>query len=178
MYSLKIMNDPYPENPRDWDNLGVMVCNHKRYNLGDGKIFPFEDYNSWDEVEERIRKGYKACIVLPLCLYDHSGITISTNPFSCPWDSGQVGFIYTTKERIRDTYEIKYVTQSWLTIARQNLLDEGSVYDQFLTGEVYGWEITEEETGEVVESCYGYYKESSAQEDGEQILCVLQSQSS
>jgi len=30
-----IMYDPEPVNPREWDNLGTMVCFHKRYNLGD-----------------------------------------------------------------------------------------------------------------------------------------------
>lgn len=178
MYSLQIVNDPYPENPRDWDNLGVMICFHRRYNLGDENEIPYEDLNSWEELGEYLRKKLKACIVLPLYLYDHSGITISTNPFSCKWDSGQVGFIYTTKEQIRDFYSRRYITQSWITIARQVLLDEVATYDQYLTGEVYGWEITNLETEEKVESCYGYYNKSSAEQDGEQMLCALQSQSS
>jgi hypothetical protein len=33
----------------------------------------------------------KGTIIKGLFLYDHSGITISTGRFSCPWDSGQVG---------------------------------------------------------------------------------------
>ena len=33
-------------------------------------------------------------VILPLYLYDHSGITMNTCGFSCPWDSGQVGWIY------------------------------------------------------------------------------------
>lgn len=34
-YILTIEYDPYPGNPREWDNLGTMVCWHSRYNLGD-----------------------------------------------------------------------------------------------------------------------------------------------
>ena len=30
-------------------------------------------------------------VFLPLYLFDHSGITMNTSGFSCPWDSGQVG---------------------------------------------------------------------------------------
>ena len=41
-------------------------------------------------------------VILPLYLYDHSGITISTRPFSCPWDSGQVGWIYASKDTFRE----------------------------------------------------------------------------
>ena len=32
--------------------------------------------------------------ILPLYLYDHSGLTMSTNDFGDRWDSGCVGFIY------------------------------------------------------------------------------------
>lgn len=36
--------------------------------------------------------------ILPLYLFDHSGLTISTSDFNDPWDSGQVGYIYLDKE--------------------------------------------------------------------------------
>ena len=39
-------------------------------------------------------------VILPLYLYDHSGITMNTCGFSCPWDSGQVGWIYADKAMI------------------------------------------------------------------------------
>lgn len=51
-----------------------------------------------DEILSIIRKKF---IILPLYLYDHGGITISTRPFSCPWDSGQVGYIYASKDKFR-----------------------------------------------------------------------------
>lgn len=44
-------------------------------------------------------------IVLPLHLYDHSGITMSTGGFSCPWDSGQVGYIYVTPKALEEEYK-------------------------------------------------------------------------
>ena len=30
-------------------------------------------------------------VILPLYLHDHSGLTMNTSGFHCPWDSGQVG---------------------------------------------------------------------------------------
>ena len=36
--------------------------------------------------------------ILPLYLYDHSGLTMSTNDFGDRWDSGCVGFIYMDKD--------------------------------------------------------------------------------
>lgn len=91
----------------------------------------------------------KGTIIKPLYLYDHSGITISTGRFFCPWDSGQVGYIYMTK----DTME----KEGWnKEQATKYLESEVTVYDNYLTGEVYGFRI-EDADGEEIESCWGYY---------------------
>ena len=37
-------------------------------------------------------------ITLPLYLMDHSGLAMQTTSFNDPWDSGQVGWIYVSKE--------------------------------------------------------------------------------
>jgi len=34
-HTIKIIHDPDPESPRDYDNLGTMICWHRRYNFGD-----------------------------------------------------------------------------------------------------------------------------------------------
>jgi hypothetical protein len=54
-------------------------------------------------------------VILPLYLYDHGGITMSTGSFGDPWDSGQVGFIYVSKEKARKEFGsgfIKYVGEA------------------------------------------------------------------
>jgi len=31
-YQIEIIHDEFPQNPRiEWDNLGTMVCFHRRY---------------------------------------------------------------------------------------------------------------------------------------------------
>ena len=62
-------------------------------------------------------------MILPLYLYDHSGITMNTTGFSCPWDSGQVGWIYADRRRIEAEYG--KVTPETVEKARQVL--EGEV---------------------------------------------------
>lgn len=103
---LSIYFDSCPTNPREWDNLGTMVCGHRRYDLGDEQAQNIGLYNSWDEwLENEIIKpngGEENVVYLPLYLYDHGGITMNTTGFSCPWDSGQVGWIYATKDRFRE----------------------------------------------------------------------------
>jgi len=65
--------------------------------------------------EEDLAKCYNAAIkthiILPLYLYDHSGITMNTTGFSCGWDSGQVGYIVMSYEKIRKEYNWKNITK-------------------------------------------------------------------
>lgn len=143
-------------DPREWDNLGTMICNHKRYSLGDKHEFDFNEYNNWDEAEKAIEKEYKTAIILPLYLYDHSGQTIRTTPFSCKWDSGQVGFIIISKETIRKEYNVKRINQKLIDRVTQYLINEVETYDQYITGDVYWFEVTDNE-GERIDSCSGFY---------------------
>lgn len=146
--SIHYMEDA--ESPREWDNLGTMICGHRRYNLGDEQIRDTENFQ--EELERRFLGGE----VLPLFLYDHSGLTLSTKPFSCPWDSGQVGVIAVTAADIRKEYGVKRITKQTREKVRTVLKQEVETYDQFLRGDVYGY-VIENEQGEHIDSCWGFY---------------------
>lgn len=156
---VKVRQDPDPMSPRDWDNLGVMACWHRRYNLGD--VQPKQDPKEW--LAENAPKG---SIVIPLYLYDHSGITMSVGSFGCPWDSGQVGYIVATPEAIRKNFMKKRITKAMRETAEQVLRSEVKVYDDFLTGNVWGYTIEQThdcgECGSKVhdeheDSCWGFF---------------------
>lgn len=162
MQTVKIIRDPSPENPREsWDNLGTMAAEHRRYALGDkrgqAKLAALlgceaDDYR---RICERLEKR-RDIIALPLYLYDHSGITISTTPFSCPWDSGQVGFIFVTAEKVRAEYDWKVITKARRAKIEDYLRGEVETYDQYLVGDVFGFEVEDDE-GEMTDSCWGFY---------------------
>jgi hypothetical protein len=141
------------DSPRDWDNLGLMVCWHRRYNLGDEQ--PRQDPADW---AAWLKKEHPNAVILPLYLYDHSGITISTTPFSCSWDSGQIGYIYTTLERAQEMgfNQWKRLTKKRRDQLAAYLIGEVKTYDQYIRGEVYRYAI-EDEDGQIVDSCGGYY---------------------
>jgi hypothetical protein len=173
-YTLSIEQDTDPLNPRkEYDNVGVMVCFHRRYDLGDDKHgLKSSDFNNWPELENFLIKKRGAAVILPLYLYDHSGLTIATTPFSCPWDSGQVGFIYCTREAILQGWGGKRLTKPLRQIAANCLRGEVETYDQYLRGDVWGYEIKDEDD-EVVDSCWGFYGEEYCQQEGEVALKAL-----
>ena len=161
-YIINIKDDPDPSDPRtEFANITNMFCCHKRYKLGDERVsdaYSRGSYNSWDEMEADIIKQEKVAVILPLYLYDHSGITIRTTPFSCRWDSGQIGFVWITKEQAKKDLGIKYFTKKALQKVTEAIKAEVSLYDDFLTGNVYGYEIVKpDNTDNVLESCWGYY---------------------
>ena len=169
-YKIEIIPDDSPYDPREDDNLGTMVCFHNRYSLGDKHNYSHRDYNGWDEMKADIIKTEKVGVILPLYLYDHSGITMNTTGFSCPWDSGQIGFIFISKKKMLEEYGGKKVTKKLKERVTEYLKNEVEAYDQYLTGDVYGYRITDTETDEEVESCWGYYGEKVCLEEAEMIV--------
>lgn len=136
---LKILHDETCEGPREWGNLGVMACWHRRSNLGD--VQPKCSPDEW--LKDNAPEG---SVVLPLYLYEHSGMTMSTSnsgyPFTDPWDSGQVGWIVATPEAIRKNYDVKRVTKEVREKVEAALRSEVKVYDMWLQGNVWGFVFT------------------------------------
>ena len=153
-YQIEIHYDEGGESPREWDNLGIMICFHSKYNLGDeGKInINIKEFGGWPELEEYICKEYKPILILPLYLYDHSGITMNTTGYSCSWDSGQVGYIIVTRGSVRKRMGWKRITEKRKKKLEENLIREVETYDQYLRGDVYGYNIPE-----IGDRCYGFY---------------------
>ncbi len=144
---VRIVADCNAENPRDtWDDpISRMVC-WGRHHLGD-------EHDYADPAAFREDVDFDDCVILPLFLYDHSGITMRTAPFDCPWDSGQVGWIYCDGETIEREFNGDRER------AEKALRIDVEVYDAYISGNVYGF-IVEEFDGddwEEVDSCWGFY---------------------
>ena len=161
---LKIYRDEDPQDMRDFDNLGIMLCAHGRYTLGD------EQFNDRESLDQRLEE-LDPVVKLPLWLLDHSGLAMQTGSFASDaqqWDSGQVGWIVATKKDILDKAGIVGSWSSMIKNAERILRNEVADYDNYLQGNVYGYELFEitncttagfedEEHEKEVESCWGFY---------------------
>ncbi len=175
-YELEIKQDNSPDNPRtEWDNVTTMICFHRRYDLGDEHDYKSSDFEGWDEMKQQIETDYNVLMIKPLYMYDHSGITISTSPFGCQWDSGQICWVF-----IEEKQWIQMMGEDMdRSEDRLDRIIEGDVntYDKYITGEVYGYEIYEVETCDkghehktLVESCWGFYDEGDCESEGQSMI--------
>lgn len=156
-FLIKIFQDTDSECPYDsWDMLGTMYHWHRRGFIG-------EDLARMDREDiaakiADIRKGGGE--IMAIYLYEHGGQTISAAPFSCPWDSGQVGFWAVTGEEIRREYSVKRITKKTREKVREVIKGQIQSIDDYLTGNVYGF-VIEKPDGEHVDSCWGFYGDYS-----------------
>lgn len=175
-------DDTFGDTPRDWCNLGTMICFHKNYKLGDKHNYRSDDYGSWDELAKAIKEDFgKDCVLKIIRMYDHSGISLSLGngyPYNDVWDSGYVGFIVVSKEKIRKEYNVKHVTKAIMAKVDKSLQSEIDVYNQYLDGDIWGFVIEKLKTcdcchqadNEHIDSCWGYYGIDYAIENAEDAL--------
>lgn len=143
----RIERDLEPPAPNEWcDNERLFLwADHCQFSVGEKP----------DSTE-----GFE---VFPLYAYIHSGVALSLGnseyPFSDRWDSGQVGFVYVSK----DPGEFG---ERPLDRVAQSLVDEWNTY---LCGDVWGY-VIEDEDGEHVHSCWGFYGEKFCETEAKQAL--------
>jgi hypothetical protein len=127
-------------------------------------------FGGWEDMKSKLIDTEDVHTILPLYLYDHSGITISTSPFGCKFDSGQVGWIFITNRTIKE----EGIDESKV---EEYLKSDVETYDQFIRGEVYGYrvfKVTECSLGhqhkEELDSCWGHYGEDECMKEGVSIM--------
>jgi hypothetical protein len=172
----------YPDQcngPREWDNLCEFHCWHRRMNLGDENYNPdtVDGERKLKDVLKQAKKNND--IILPLYIYQHSGVALSldntTYPFNDQWDAGQVGYIIIRRKEALKEWGYKIMSPKFRQKLIKQAHGEVQTYNQFLCGDVYGYQITNKD-GEDVESCWGYYGQESAETEAKSIVdhCVEQ----
>jgi hypothetical protein len=197
-----IQHDDQPENPMDnWDSVGkghrplFILTNHRRYRFGDKdaeslgwdlvRAEPLWNENWTDEdnpccLGDELPDLWEAArrveaYVLPVYMYDHSGVSLSTSriyTYNDPWDSGILGFILWTRGEVaRCCSGDPEPDKEKIYKDMQAYFDE---YAAYVSGDVYGIgvygpggldldEVTPGELDDIVrygadlESRWGYY---------------------
>ena len=150
-HTIEIFQDEDPINPRENDNICEFHIAHRNYAFGD------KNHNDLESIEQSKKEAKRNNdIILPLYMYDHGGITISLSPFSCPWDSGQVGIVIIRRKKMLEEFSAKIFHKSLKQKAMEIAKAEVKELDQYVRGDVYGYKVIDKEDKEV-ESCWGWY---------------------
>lgn len=158
---IRIVSDAgSTEGPREMcDYSSVLLTFHRRYDFTDShapRINPAH-YAGWGAMRAALEKSENIAVILPVYLLDHSGLRMSTEPFSCPWDSGQLGWIYVRRDKLGD-FGIKRLTKAAKAKLEETLRHELATMDLYLTEGYYGYIAEEKVDGEwtEVDACYGF----------------------
>lgn len=150
-YTIEVHLDPYRSiNPRqDYDHLGVISYWHRRHAIGEDRnglrlretLHPELDYlPDWPPTAEEMEDS--GLFYLPVYIYEHGGIALSTRPFNCRWDGGQLGWIWS-----KDPEATKEILEA-----------EVKEFGDWISGRVYGY-VVKDPDGEEVNSCWGFIGE-------------------
>lgn len=170
-YLVEIVHDEMAENPvLEYEDTVKVVMWHQRYAFGNCNDFQDpEDF----ELHCKAVKVHR----LPLYLYDHSGLTVSTSPFSCNWDSGQVGWVFVTDEDAKENFypDDKNADEYTYNNVLKNVVEQ---LDDYLQGNVWGYRIRKPcrccgstEHSEV-DSCWGFIGDPDGAVKEEALLSV------
>ena len=192
-YKLIMRNDTCPESPREWCNVGTMIGFHRNYTAGDKHNYSspleliYDLADSYDSKEaESLEELYnddkiseaeyfrrlkeladKNHLILPVYLLEHGDVKYSTEDFNDSWDSGQVGIIYASYDKIKSEYGD--TSEESLEKAKSHMEGEVETYSQWANGDVYGFRLIKvdeyNEEIEEIDSCWGFYG-SNPRENG------------
>ena len=151
-FKIQIHQDELGESPREWDNFSKLALFHNHYNL------PNEDNLAVEDAIDILNDpDYFAMLIWG---YDHSMLAIKTGarvyPFNCPWDSGQLGIVYVSKNDVRREYSVKRISAKAQEKAFSLMRSEVEIYNYYLTGQVYFYWIVDPD-GNELDSCGGFY---------------------
>jgi len=174
-YTINIEHDDDPTNPREWDNVSVFALSAKSYILSNEANVPFNQLDSWPEVESYINSMYNVFYIKPVYAYIHSGIVLSLEPFNDRFDSGQVGYIFITREVMKREFGLRKRTPNNLAKAKRIIEGELETYNKYLSGDVYEYTIEKPSrkvpgSSETVYRCSNFYSLSETIDDAKSII--------
>lgn len=109
------------------------------------------------KLKQAVEYAQSKAIIVPLYMYEHSSIALSTSTFSDPWDSGQVGFCVTGHaEFSRACGKVTRWTKKQIARAEEYISAEIETFNQYINGDGYGF-IIEDKNGDEEASCWGFY---------------------
>ena len=151
---LEIECDNYAEDPREWENVCKMICWHGRYQIGDKNKYATPDSflkAVGAKVNGDVITWPENIVAKPIYMMDHSEVSISLTDFGDKWDSGQIGWIYTTKAAVKKNFG----ADNWKENAEKAIAAEMKIENDYISGNVFCYHLIV--NGVLSSGCGGFY---------------------
>jgi len=143
-HNINIFHDEDAQSPKDWGDKNLfLIAYHREFDVRNDDIITHDELSEWFEGNKI--KQQKTYHIFPLTAYIHSGVSLSLCntkwPFNDQWDSCTIGAVLASKK--------EFETKNKARQASLNLIEE---WNQYISGEVFGYVIDEDG-----DSCWGFY---------------------
>lgn len=160
-YKIKVIQDMNADSPDIWrDEERFLVYDHRQFSV------QRKGFNAREIFEAtKKKKTFNGYWVFPVYAYIHGGVALSVGSHNFPdarWDVSMSGFALIKRES--GTY-----TEKTAFKAAEGLIEE---WNQYLSGDVYGYKIVDENDDEI-ESNWGYYGSECCMTEAESIVEFL-----
>jgi hypothetical protein len=156
-YKIDVVQDEDANSPDYWENdEAFVVYDHRQFSVSRDGFVPRDIF---DHISSG-KKLYDGHYVFVLYAYIHSGVALSVGNHNFPdarWDVSSTGFVLVKRQKGMYDREKAFklaeaITEEW---------------NQYLSGDVYGYKVydmtgceeDDDDEGELVESCWGFYGE-------------------
>lgn len=158
-YRYEILQDEDAPSPDSFGDEGVFLVAFHRQFWVEREGFSQGELTPEDDRRQEIEQEYE---VYPLGAHIHSGVSLFLGTQgSCPWDSGQVGYILVQRSEVPDT-----------RAAALALIEEWNTY---LEGGVVGF-VVRDHQDEIVDSCWGFYDREYCESEAKASMTYLEAQ--
>jgi len=160
-YTCKVVYDPDPISPDDWDTLGTIYANSRNHNPQNHTLDEIMVEDETDDAGMHIDPNY---IFIRIYAYEHSGIALhaSTSPQRCGWDEYLFGVMAVHKDKAAKEFGDITNVENYEKVMKC-LGGEVECWDMYYQGQVFGFEVLDEDDNEV-DSCWGFYGYEGAKE--------------
>ncbi len=165
--NIAIIHDENAQAPDEWGNEDCFLVHyHRSCTIENKKILDEQDLAGIyrNEKTDKVKELKHDYWIFPVSAYIHSGVSLSLEKsFPCDsdgWDTSHVGAIF-----IRKKAEKSWRLSKNAYGVAEGLLEE---WNNYLSGEVYGFEIICEKDPDITESCWGFNGSLYGHKNGEE----------
>lgn len=165
--------DPSATNPREGVNLGKILIEFSKSRwvtspddvVNTDIALGSNPYEHWDNIrrEQLQVKKSDIAIAFPIIKHEHGDMSLTLG-YRQGWDFDVVGFVYATKQQVRDWYGVRRLSKSIIERAENCIQAEIDTLADWLNGKCYSYrsyEVEYNDLGDIedyteVDSCWGF----------------------